>query len=64
MRLCSIFIISIALSAQILLLSSLDPKKVRVGSSSSAPSRCSTETQDVAAQSTAVATRCCVMTLP
>ncbi|CBG91797.1 hypothetical protein ROD_p1361 (plasmid) [Citrobacter rodentium ICC168] len=41
-----------------------DPKKARVGSPRTAPARCSTETQDVAVQSAAVATRCCVMTLP
>lgn len=41
-----------------------DPEKGSPGSSSAPPARCSTETQDVAAQPAAVATRCCVMTLP
>lgn len=41
-----------------------DPKKARVGSSSSSPARRDPVTQDVAALSAAVATRCCVMNLP
>ncbi len=41
-----------------------DPKKDRVGSAGNAPARCNPVTQDVGAQSAAVATRCCVMTLP
>lgn len=41
-----------------------DPKKGRTGSYGNHPARCGPVTQDVAAQSAAVATRCCVMTLP
>lgn len=41
-----------------------DPEIVRTGSAGNAPARCNPVTQDVAAQSAAVATRCCVMTLP
>lgn len=41
-----------------------DPKKGSSGSSSSSPVRRDPVTQDVAAQSAAVATRCCVMNLP
>lgn len=41
-----------------------DPEKGGPGSSSSSPVRRDPVTQDVAAQSAAVATRCCVMTLP
>lgn len=41
-----------------------DPKKDSSGSSSSSPVRRDPVTQDVAAQSAAFATRCCVMTLP
>lgn len=64
MRLCSTFIISIALSAQILLLSSLDPKKVSSGSSSDAPARSGHLTQDVAVLSSADDAICCVTALP
>ncbi|EBC0149170.1 hypothetical protein CLE93_23510 [Salmonella enterica] len=38
-----------------------DPKKARVGSYGNHPARCDPETQDVAAQSAAIATRCCVI---
>lgn len=41
-----------------------DPKKGSPGSSSSSPVRRDPVTQDVAAQSAAVATRCCVTNLP
>lgn len=41
-----------------------DPKNTSPGSSSSSPARRDPVTQDVAAQSDALATRCCVMTLP
>lgn len=41
-----------------------DPKKGSPGSSSSSPVCRDPVTQDVAAQSAAVATRCCVMNLP
>lgn len=41
-----------------------DPETPGPGSSSSSPVRRDPVTQDVAAQSAAVATRCCVMTLP
>ncbi|EAB4416605.1 hypothetical protein D7B12_14170 [Salmonella enterica] len=41
-----------------------DPKKGRVGSPRTAPARSDPVTQDVAAQSADVATRCCVRTLP
>ncbi|MDW2415362.1 hypothetical protein RYZ99_24115, partial [Salmonella enterica subsp. enterica serovar Enteritidis] len=61
MQLSSKYIISIALSAQILLPFSRDPKKVSPGSSLSSPVRRDPVTQDVAAQSSAVATRCCVI---
>lgn len=40
-----------------------DPKKGSPGSSSSSPVRRDQVTQDVAAQPSAVATRCCVMPL-
>lgn len=44
--------------------SSEDPKKGRVGSAGIDPVLHTPSTQDVAALSSAVATRCCVMTLP
>lgn len=50
--------------AIIFIFPSSDPKIVRVGSPRTAPARCDPVTQDVAAQPSAVATRCCVMNIP
>lgn len=64
MRLGSKYIISIAFSAQILLLSTSDPKTLSSGSASSPPARSGPATQDVAVFSADIDAICCVPPLP
>ncbi|MBQ4749652.1 hypothetical protein FD845_23005 [Escherichia coli] len=64
MQLSSKYIISIALSAQILLPFSRDPKKVSYGSAFRPPARCGPATQDVAVFSAGCDAICCVLPLP
>ena len=64
MRLGSKYIISIAFSAQILLLSTSDPKTLSSGSPSDPPALCGPLTQYVAVLSAAGYAICCVNPLP
>ena len=64
MRLGSKYIISIAFSAQILLLSTSDPKTLSSGSAFRPPVRSGPETQDVAVLPAEDDAICCVPPLP